>query len=30
MSAKDVYGWRQTIPEGHRFEATRVAAGCDR
>lgn len=21
LSAKDVYSWRQTIPEGHRFEA---------
>jgi hypothetical protein len=22
LSAKDVYAWRLTIPEGHRFEAT--------
>ncbi len=24
LSAKDVYAWRQTIPEGHRFEATQA------
>jgi hypothetical protein len=24
LSAKDVYAWRQTVPEGHRFEATQA------
>ena len=24
LSAKDIYAWRQTIPEGHRFEATQA------
>jgi hypothetical protein len=27
LSPKDVYAWRLTIPEGHRFEATQAAAG---
>jgi integrase len=24
LSAKDIYAWRQTVPEGHRFEATQA------
>jgi hypothetical protein len=24
LSAKEIYAWRQTIPEGHRFEATQA------
>ncbi len=24
LSPKDIYAWRQTIPEGHRFEATQA------
>ena len=24
LSAKDIYDWRQTVPEGHRFEATQA------
>jgi integrase len=24
LSTKDIYAWRQTIPEGHRFEATQA------
>jgi hypothetical protein len=28
LSPKDVYAWRLTVPEGHRFEATRPFARC--
>jgi hypothetical protein len=24
LSPKDIYAWRQTVPEGHRFEATQA------